>query len=493
MSPLVLVVAVFVAAQAGLLLLTGHRAWTLARWFRLGRRGDEAAVGETPPATPESLPPITVQLPVYNERRVVERLIAAAGRLDYPRDRFEIQVLDDSTDDTRERVDRAVARLRAAGVDVRVLRRGHRRGFKAGALAAGLAESRGDWVAIFDADFVPEPDFLRRLATHFADPSVGMVQARWGHLNRDASPLTATQALMLDAHFRVDQRVRCEGGLFFSFNGTAGAWRRTCIEDSGGWSHDTLTEDLDLSYRAQLRGWRFVYDGTIEARAELPPEMQAFQAQQRRWTKGSIQTARKILPQIWCRPLPLAQRLEATAHLLGNAGYLFLLVIATLIGPLLFLLPVAPRRWAIAAESITLAFGLVPVLADLAAGQRGLGRPLPRVARDLLATLVLGAGLAFGNGRAALQGLGGRPGEWERTPKVGSGAEAAIGARYRADGRGGAVERGLAAYFVLLFAAAAAEHRFQSLPFLALLVGGFAWVGLPPRTDRGAEPLEPSA
>jgi len=475
---LIVPAAAFVAAQAVLLFFTTHRAWTLARLARR-RRGTPSQVGT---ASDPKLPPLTVQLPVYNERRVVERLIARVGALEWPRDRFEVQVLDDSTDDTRERVDRAVATLRARGIDAHVLRRGHRRGFKAGALAAGLARARGEWIAIFDADFVPEPDFLLRLAPHFHDPRVGMVQARWGHLNRDASMLTAAQALMLDAHFRVDQEVRMACGLFFSFNGTAGIWRRACIREAGGWSHDTLTEDLDLSYRAQLADWRFVYDGSVEVKAEVPSEMDAFRAQQRRWTKGSIQTARKILPRIWSLPLTTSRRLEATTHLLGNAGYLLLLVLAVLLGPLLLALPPAPRLWAIAAEAITVTLGLLPVVAFLVAGQRGLGRSPARVARDVVAALVLGAGLAFGNGRAALEGLDARPGEWERTPKIGSGAEGAIGARYRPATRGGGVELAMAGYFLLLVGGAVLERRFQSLPFLLLLAAGSAWVGGRSRT-----------
>jgi cellulose synthase/poly-beta-1,6-N-acetylglucosamine synthase-like glycosyltransferase len=235
---------------------------------------------------------VTVQLPVYNERAVVERIVDAASALDWPRDRLEIQVLDDSTDDTRTLAARAVARARARGVHVVHRVRDTRAGFKAGALAAGLAEAKGDLVAVFDADFVPPPDFLRGATPPFGDPEVGMVQACWTHLNRDRSPLTAAQAVLLDAHFRLEHRTRADAGLFFNFNGTAGVWRRSCIADAGGWSSDTLTEDLDLSYRAQRRGWRFVFLEDLEVPAELPAHFEALQAQQHRWAKGSIQTAR---------------------------------------------------------------------------------------------------------------------------------------------------------------------------------------------------------
>jgi len=472
---LVVAAALFVLCQLALLALASHRAVQL---WRVARGGPGART-TTPPT---EWPRVTVQLPVFNERRVVERLIAAAGDLDYPRDRLEIQVLDDSTDDTRERVDRAVARLRERGLEVRVLRRGDRHGYKAGALAAGLAAARGEWIAVFDADFVPARDFLRRLVPHAADPAVGLVQARWGHLNRDHSLLTAAQAVMLDAHFRIEQRSRMAAGLFFSFNGTAGLWRRACIEDAGGWSHDTLTEDLDLSYRAQLRGWRFVYDDGVEAPAELPADIDAFLVQQRRWAKGSIQTARKILPLVWRAPLAARQRFEAAAHLLGNGAHALLLLLSLLLVPLLFASPAFDGRLALAVQAVTLACGLAPVTLFLVAGQRASGRGGLRVARDVGAALVLGAGLALANGRAVLEGLGPNPGAWERTPKTGN--PAAGGAHYAAATRSGRGEGMLALFFAAVLAGVLVAGRFQSAPFLALLVAGFGSVALAARRAR---------
>ena len=246
----------------------------------------------------QNLPFVTVQLPVYNEMYVVERLIDAAARLDHPHDRLEIQVLDDSTDETQEIVKRAVARWAARGLSIQRIHRAVRTGCKAGALAVGLKRARGEVVAIFDADFVPPRDFLARALPAFVDPAVGMVQARWGHLNQDYSWLTRVQAMLLDAHFILEHGARSRGQCFFNFNGTAGLWRKRAIEEAGGWQDDTLTEDLDLSYRAQLAGWRFVFLPDLVAPAEVPVEMNAFKVQQHRWAKGSIQTCLKVLPSV---------------------------------------------------------------------------------------------------------------------------------------------------------------------------------------------------
>src|SRR5205085_2618603 len=242
------------------------------------------------------LPPVTVQLPIYNEMYVADRLIDAVCRLDYPRELLEIQVLDDSTDETREIAELAVRRHAAQGIDIKYIHREDRTGYKAGALEAGLKTARGEFVGIFDADFIPTSDFLTELMPHFRNPQVGMVQARWGHINQDYSLLTKIQAILLDGHFILEHGGRHRGGRFFNFNGTAGVWRRQAIDEAGGWEHDTLTEDLDLSYRAQLRGWQFVFVPGVIAPAEVPVEMNAFKSQQHRWAKGSIQTCRKLLP-----------------------------------------------------------------------------------------------------------------------------------------------------------------------------------------------------
>src|SRR5215211_7572890 len=268
-----------------------------------------------PAGTLDTLPVVTVQLPIYNEMYVADRLIDAVCKLDYPRELLEIQVLDDSTDETRSVAERAVRRNAAAGIDIKYLHRTDRTGYKAGALEAGMKVAKGEFIAIFDADFIPTTDFLRRTVPFFADRKVAMVQARWGHINQDYSLLTKVQSILLDAHFVLEHGGRNRSGHFFNFNGTAGMWRRAAIVDAGGWEHDTLTEDMDLSYRAQLRGWNFVYLPEIEAPAELPVEMSAFKAQQFRWAKGSIQVAKKLLPRILRSNATFGQKAEAFFHL----------------------------------------------------------------------------------------------------------------------------------------------------------------------------------
>src|SRR5437764_9589235 len=264
---------------------------------------------------------------------VIERLVEAVCRIDYPRDRLEIQVLDDSTDETQGIARAAVERSRRAGHDIACLHRDHRDGFKAGALQEGLCRARGEYVAVFDADFVPGTDFLLRSVHFFTDPRVGMVQVRWDHLNRESSHLTQAQAIYLDGHFVIEHTARNRSGRFFNVNGTAGVWRRASIEDAGGWQHDTLTEDLDLSYRAQLRGWRFTFLSDLIAPAEVPVEMNAFKSQQHRWAKGSIQTCRKLLPRLLKSNLPFGVKAEAFFHLTANFNYILMCVLSILMFP----------------------------------------------------------------------------------------------------------------------------------------------------------------
>src|SRR5919201_3520243 len=280
-----------------------------------------------------SLPPVTIQLPLYNEMYVADRLIAAVCAIDYPRELLEIQVLDDSTDETCRIAEQAVRRFAAEGLDIKYFHRTNRRGYKAGALEEGMKVARGEFIAIFDADFIPSRDFLVRLMPHFADRSVGMVQARWGHINQDYSLLTKIQAILLDGHFVLEHGARNRSGCFFNFNGTAGVWRRDAIHTAGGWQHDTLTEDMDLSYRAQLLGWRFVYVPDVAAPAELPVEMSSFKAQQFRWAKGSIQVAKKLLPRILRSNATFAQKSEAFFHLTNNFAYPLLILLSLLLLP----------------------------------------------------------------------------------------------------------------------------------------------------------------
>ena len=321
------VVAAYYATLLVLAIYGSHRYYLLHLYYR--HRGDVPR----PAARLDPLPLVTVQLPVYNERYVVERLIRAACALDYPADRLEIQVLDDSTDDTSRLAAAVVETMRRRGPDVVHLRRGSREGFKAGALAHGLARARGELIAVLDADFVPSPPFLLDLVHHFSDPRVGMVQARWGHLNREYSVLTRIQSIFLDGHFVIEHAARHRAGRFFNFNGTAGIWRRTCIDSAGGWQSDTLTEDLDLSYRAQLLGWEFVFLPDVVAPAELPADNDAFKTQQHRWTLGSIQTGRKILPRLLRARLPRRVKVEAFFHLTNNSAYALMVLLAILIVP----------------------------------------------------------------------------------------------------------------------------------------------------------------
>jgi cellulose synthase/poly-beta-1,6-N-acetylglucosamine synthase-like glycosyltransferase len=286
-----------------------------------------------PAPLPAKLPRVTIQLPLFNEMYVVDRLLESVSKVRYPRDLLEIQVLDDSTDETAAIASAAAERYREQGLDIQYLHRDDRRGFKAGALEEGLRAAKGEFVLIFDADFVAPPDILEKTLGHFQDPGVGMVQVRWGHVNRDYSLLTQVQSVLLDGHFVLEHGGRNRAGRFFNFNGTAGVWRREAIVDAGGWQHDTLTEDLDLSYRAQMRGWRFVFVQDVVSPAEIPVEMNSFKSQQHRWAKGSVQTCKKLLPSILAAGLPLPVKIEAAFHLTANFAYPLMVLLSVLMFP----------------------------------------------------------------------------------------------------------------------------------------------------------------
>ncbi len=286
-----------------------------------------------PAAYFEDLPRVTVQLPIFNEQYVVDRLLDAICKLKYPQEKLDIQVLDDSTDETVEVARGLVDRCAALGHPISYHHRTNREGFKAGALAEGMKTAKGEFVAIFDADFTPPEDFLLRTIHHFSDPGIGMVQTRWTHINRNYSILTQVEAILLDGHFVLEHSGRARSGVFFNFNGTAGVWRRKAIEEAGGWQHDTLTEDTDLSYRAQLKGWKFIYLQDVECPAELPVEMTAFKTQQARWAKGLIQTGKKILPQVLKSDAPLRTKIEAWYHLTANLSYPLMIVLSVLLLP----------------------------------------------------------------------------------------------------------------------------------------------------------------
>lgn len=316
-----------------ILFLFGSSGIVMVYYYFKHRRKQDPRVGEL-----KEFPVVTVQLPVYNEQYVVGRLLDAVCNIAYLKENLEIQVLDDSTDETTAIIEQYVARYRGQGIDIKHIRRGTREGYKAGALREGLRTARGEYVAIFDADFVPQPDFLLQTLPHLVcDPRVGVVQTRWGHLNSDYSFLTRVQAMALDGHFVIEQNVRNKAGFFINFNGTGGIWRKACILDAGNWEPDTLTEDLDLSYRAQLRGWKFVYLNNVTSPAELPSEINAWRNQQFRWTKGAIETARKILPKVWKSRLPIEKKIHSTFHLANNIVFPFIVLVALLNVPLVFI------------------------------------------------------------------------------------------------------------------------------------------------------------
>ena len=436
------------------------------------------ASGPTPaPPAPAEWPRVTVQLPLYNEQNVVERVIDAIAALDYPRERLHIQVLDDSTDATVGLATARVARHAARGLHISYVHRTNREGYKAGALRHGLTLSDDEYVAIFDADFVPEPDFLRRTVPFFlADARVGVVQARWGHLNENESLLTRLQAFGLDAHFLIEQVGRTFAGFFINFNGTGGVWRRACIDDAGGWHTDTLTEDLDLSYRAQLRNWRFVYRPEIVAPAELPAVMDALKSQQFRWTKGAAETGRKHLGNMWRSTQPLPVKLQATFHLLNSSVYVVILLMALLSVPLVFVRAQFREYTLVFQLASVFLVGFTPLIYYYYSAWRLAhpGQPLWRYPAFFLLFLAVSMGLALHNARAVTLGWLGRRTPFVRTPKTGSGGPAQQ-RRYRTGGVGPLVwlEGLLAAYFAFGIGAGLYFDDFGLLPFHSLLTVGF--------------------
>jgi cellulose synthase/poly-beta-1,6-N-acetylglucosamine synthase-like glycosyltransferase len=437
------------------------------------------------------LPAVTVQLPLFNEMYVVERLLDAVVTIRYPRDRFQVQVLDDSTDETQDICKRKVAELqrRHPELDIEYVHRTDRTGFKAGALANGLRTAKGEFILIFDADFLPLPDILERSIDHFTDPKVAVVQCRWEHLNRDFSALTEVQALMLDGHFIMEHAGRNRSGRFFNFNGTAGLWRRAAIADAGDWQHDTLTEDMDLSYRAQVRGWRFVYLPELAAPAELPVEMSAFKSQQYRWAKGSIQVAKKLLPMILRSNITFSQKAEAFFHLTNNIAYPLLMLLSILLLPNLALRTHHGWREVLMID-LPLFFGTTASIASFyLASQREIAllrKPGARpgfqwaALKHLPLVMSMGIGLCVNQSRAVLEALLGRETEFVRTPKHGirGRLESWSSKKYRAaKSITPFIELAMAAYFVLAIGVAIEHRHYMSLPFLGLFLCGFGYVG----------------
>lgn len=471
----------------GVLALYGvHRMMLVWAWWRAGR--ERLAV----PEEPAEWPMVTVQLPIFNELYVAERLIDAVCAVEYPRHLLEIQVLDDSTDETRHVVARHVAKLQKQGIDIHHLHREDRCGFKAGALAAGLAVARGKFIAVFDADFVPTIDFLKKTIPWFQDENVGMVQARWGHLNREYSLLTRVQAVLLDGHFVVEHAARHGLGCFFNFNGTAGIWRKQAIDEAGGWEHDTLTEDLDLSYRAQLKGWKFHYLSDLVVPAELPAEINAYKSQQHRWAKGSVQTGRKLLRRVLRSPLPWRAKLEAFIHLTNNSTYLLMIALSALIFPAMYLRR-GEELWKLLAIDLPLfTAATVSVIVFYAVSQKATCENNSWLRRAwLLPSLMgVGIGLAVNNSRAVLEGLFLDGGVFHRTPKYNiEGQQGSwVGKSYKL-GRNLSfyIETFLALYFVGCFGLAIHFEMWLSIPFLYLFLHGYTHMfllGVLPRRRR---------
>jgi cellulose synthase/poly-beta-1,6-N-acetylglucosamine synthase-like glycosyltransferase len=440
---------------------------------------DEHAV---PNGTFEALPPVTIQLPLYNEMYVVERLVEAVCHIDYPRDRLEIQVLDDSTDETQEIAELAVRRFTAQGIDIRYLHRTDRTGYKAGALDEGLRVAKGRFIAIFDADFIPPRDFLKRTIQYFTNPKVAMVQTRWGHVNEDYSLLTKIQAILLDAHFVLEHGSRNRSGCFFNFNGTAGIWRREAIGDAGGWQHDTLTEDLDLSYRAQLRGWQFIFLPNHVAPAELPVEMNAFKSQQHRWAKGSIQTFLKLMPHILRSGQPTKVKAEAFFHLSANFNYPLMCVLSVLMAPSM-VIRYNMGWYEMLLIDIPLFLAATASVANFyMVSQRELyPQTWTERLRYLPFLMSIGIGLAVNNTKAVFEALFHKPSEFTRTPKyhIENGADEWIGKKYRQSVViQPMIELALGLYFTATLFYALANGIYGTVPFLMLFQIGFLYTGM---------------
>ena len=458
-----------------LLLLYGINAYLMV-YYGLSSRRQNFWVDRDDGRDRTEWPMVTVQLPIYNERNVAERVIRAAALMDYPRDRLEIQVLDDSVDETKQIIDRLAERLSQEGVDIRVIRREDRSGYKAGALAHGTALARGEFLAVFDADFVPNPDFLRRTLPPFlADGKIAFVQTRWGHLNRGDNILTICLSLGIDGHFLVEQPARAKSGLFMNFNGTAGVWRRRAIEDAGGWSSRTLTEDLDLSYRVLLAGWKPCYIEDVAVPSELPSTITGTKSQQFRWAKGSIQTAMRNLPRVWKGPYSPFEKIQAFLHLTNYLIHPMMLVLAVLALPILLFhgLELPPYFFAVAALPI-LAATLGPSTMYTVAAFRGPERTAAFL-WWLPFLVIYGVGIAVSNTFAVVEAVLGKSSEFVRTPKKGEQRRSG----YRLQGsKVWILEVFMGLYSIGSIFAALMSENYGILPFLAIFAAGFLTVGI---------------
>ena len=454
-----------------------HRYVLVYMYYRNRKNG-----ATEPASTFAELPRVTIQLPIFNEQYVVDRLVEAICKIDYPKDKLDIQVLDDSTDETVTVAQGVVERYAALGHPITYIHRTNREGFKAGALQNGMHTAKGELIAIFDADFVPSEDWLMRVVHHFADPKIGMVQTRWTHLNRNYSFLTEVEAILLDGHFVLEHGGRSRSQVFFNFNGTAGMWRRQAIVDAGGWEHDTLTEDTDLSYRAQLTGWKFKYLQDVECPAELPIEMTAFKTQQARWAKGLIQTGKKILPKVFKSKAPFRVKVEAFYHLTANLSYPLMIVLSTLLMPAMIIRSFGGWFQMLVIDLPLFLASTFSISSFYLVSQKELlPRRWPRTFLYLPFLMALGIGLTLTNTRAVMEALFGIKSSFKRTPKyrVQSKADKALGQKYRR--RLGVVpwlELLVGSYFVLTCLYAYNSENYWTIPFLLLFVLGYWYTGL---------------
>jgi len=456
-----------------------HRYWLVYLYYKYqkNKTTEPAARFQT-----DDLPRVTVQLPIFNEQYVVDRLLDAVCRLEYPKEKLDIQLLDDSTDETVEVARILVERYAALGHPVVCLHRDNREGFKAGALEAGLKTAKGEFVAIFDADFVPPPDFLMKCIHHFTDPKVGMVQTRWTHINRNYSLLTQVEAILLDGHFVLEHSGRARSGVFFNFNGTAGMWRRRAIDEAGGWEHDTLTEDTDLSYRAQLKGWKFVYLQDVECPAELPVEMTAFKTQQARWAKGLIQVSKKILPKVFASDLSRHQKIEAVYHLTANISYPLMIVLSVLLLPAMIIRFYQGWFQMLYIDLPLFMASTFSISSFYLVSQKELfPKSWLRSLLYLPLLMSLGIGLTVTNTRAVLEALVGKQTSFVRTPKyrVESRKDKVGANKYRKRlGWVPWIELLIGTYFALAVYYAIDNENYFTVPFLLLFVIGYWVTGL---------------
>ena len=427
---------------------------------------------------------VLVQIPIYNEPHVVLRIIQSVTKLEYPKEHLSIQILDDSSDETSAIIDEFMEK-QDGSLDIKVIRRTQRTGFKAGALQHGLNGSTHEFVAIFDADFTPPSNFLTNCLPYFEDPKIGMVQARWTYRNRDASALTRAQAILLDGHFRIEQYARSLRGLWFNFNGTAGIWRRRCIDDSGGWSGQTLTEDLDLSYRAQMKGWQFSYLDDVQVPSELPDELNAFFTQQFRWAKGSIQVARKLLGSIWASNARRSHKIEASIHLLANINYPLIAILTMSVVSSMLLSEVMPAHGAIVS---TLFLAASACFSTFYIASQSKNSSLIHTLRTLPIVFALGIGLCVNNSRACLEALFAHESPFIRTPKTGdkygfSGRQTTLIGRYKQY----PIECTATLFSSIALVNACIDGYWSYCPFLLLLTAGLSapiWLGRKSKKDK---------